>query len=115
MKQLAALVLLLAACFAPLATRADVPPAQYTLVNATTTTTVSARVFYGIVSLATQATVLTCYDSATLSGTIIYQNTPTAATAIGAPAVGIALTSGSVTCAIATSVVAPGYLIASHT
>jgi|GEM_PF-4882228 hypothetical protein len=111
MKYILALILTLFPC----ATLADSPPANYTLVNSTTTTTakVGPGIFYGVISLAAQVTVVSCFDSLTLSGTQIYANTPTVATLLGAPPGGISVVNG-VTCAISTSVVAPGYLILTH-
>jgi hypothetical protein len=109
MKRIVLICALLAAFAAPV--YADVPPPKYTLVTTTATTVVQATTFYGVQSLAAQITVVSCFDSATLSGTQIYANTPTLTTLLGAPATGMALNSGFVTCAIATSIVAPGYLI----
>lgn len=93
---------------------ADIPAPSYTIVNATTTTTIAARVFYGIGSTATQITAVSCFDNTALSGPQLYTGTPTASSVVGAgqsPSVGVTLASGSVTCAIAASVVAPGYII----
>lgn len=92
---------------------ADTPPATYTVINATTTTTVKASpgIFFGVTSQATQATVVSCFDNTALSGPLLWTGTPTAvAPSVGIPAGGIAFTTG-LTCAIATSVVAPGYTV----
>lgn len=94
---------------------ADAQPPAYLLVNDTSTHNVKQGVgtFYGIMGIGVQTTIVTCFDSLTLTGTQIYTGTPTPTsglTTLGAPPLGITLTIG-LTCAIATSVVAPGYLI----
>jgi len=93
---------------------ADLPIASYTAFATTATVVVKASpgIFYGVIPLATQATVITCYDNTALSGQQIYINTPTinvntAYYALGQP---IKFTIG-LTCAIATSIVAPGFLV----
>jgi hypothetical protein len=93
---------------------ADLPIASYTAFTTTSTVVVktTSGIFYGVIPLATQITVITCYDNTALSGQPIYINTPTinvntAYYALGQP---IKFTIG-LTCAIATSIVAPGFLV----
>lgn len=111
MRKLLSIFALMLACTVPAV--ADPPTPTYTVINAVTTTIIPARVFYGVGSVATQITVVSCFDNNALSGTQIYSGTPTAASNLTAslPASGVNLTSGFVTCAIATSVVAPGYTV----
>lgn len=108
------LLISIALCLCPSVALADALPANYTLVSSITAVTarVGPGVFYGIQTLATQATLVTCYDSTVASGSIILQSTPVANTT-GAPSVavpGVAVNNG-ITCIIATSIVAPGFLI----
>jgi hypothetical protein len=114
MKNMKRLLLALILAALPIASFADIPQPLYTIINATTTTSIQARVFYGVASSVTQLTVVSCFDNSALSGPLLYVGTPTVATALGIPAIppaGVTLASGFVTCAIATSVVAPGYIV----
>lgn len=112
MKNMIRWILILIGCLLPCVAVADTPAPLYTIINAITATTVKTGpgIFYGVTSTVTQTTVVTCYDNTAASGNAIYTNTPTTATPLGAPAVGITFTTG-LTCIIATSVVAPGYIV----
>jgi hypothetical protein len=108
------LLISIALCLCPSVALADALPANYTPVSSTVAVTarVGPGVFYGIQTLATQATLVTCYDNTAASGSIIFQSTP-AANTTGVPATavpGFAVING-ITCVIATSIVAPGFLI----
>lgn len=110
MKLVLALALTLALCTPVLA---DPLPATSTVVNTTSATTAKTGpgIFYGVDSTAIQTTVVTCFDNTAASGKILWTGTPTpTAPAIGIPGPGIAFVIG-LTCQIATSVVAPGYMI----
>lgn len=108
------LVLAFGLLLLPVGALADALPANYTQVSSTVAVTarVGPGVFYGIQTLATQTTLVTCYDNTAASGSIIFQSTP-AANTTGVPATavpGVAVNNG-ITCVIATSIVAPGFLI----
>jgi hypothetical protein len=93
---------------------ADLPIANYAAFTTTTATVIkyTPGIFYGVIPLASQTTIITCWDNTVASGQAIYINTPTinvntAYYALGQP---IRFTIGLI-CQIATSIVAPGFLV----
>lgn len=112
MRKRLAWILLFLSCLLPQVALADTPAATYSIVGVTTATVIKVGpgTFFGVTSPATQTTVTTCYDNTAASGPIIFQNTVTAASPFNAPASGIAFNTG-LTCVIATSIVAPGYIV----
>lgn len=116
--QISAIALVFLLALAPVCASAQaagngnaIPTSQITLVAATTTTVIKTGpgLFFGVHSLGVQTTVVSCFDNTALSGTQVYAGTPTGASDFNA-AYPINFLIG-LTCAIATSIVAPGYLV----
>ncbi len=108
------LLLAAALCFVPSVALADPPPATYTAVTTTSVINVktTSGLFYGVLAIATQTTAVTCWDSPTNSGQIIFVATPvpSGSSVLNALGSGLRFFNG-LTCQISTSIVAPGYLI----